>query len=495
MRVFVGRDLFLRRLASELTAVRESGDGRLVTIRGRRRVGKTWLVEEFLERARVPFVFYASSAQTEERELMLFAEKLAASSLPSADLAAGARFPTWENALVTAATGATRERPNIIVIDEFPYLLGETKQAQRALLGSFQTAWDRSLSKRPTLLILVGSDLAMMEAITAHGRPLHQRPTRELVVPPLDPVEAAALSGHHGVAALESYLVTGGFPKIVRSWSASASLREFLTSELADDGSPLVATGRQVLDAEFPPRTQARAILSTIGDGFRTRSAIAGAVGVEARNLAGPLETLVKKKRVVEVRLPLSLAKSIESRYEIIDPYLRFFTRFIDPSLGEIERGRGRIAVDAILRDWSTYRGHAIEPLVRHAIERLLPDPRLPGASVVGGYWTRSNVPEIDLVGADVRRPPVKRIGFIGTIKWRDRALLDGGDIAALVRDGASVAGVTPATPLVAVSRNGLDPRIRSAMAASFEPEDLLAAWSSDNADRASAGLDTHAPA
>ncbi|MGD0019571.1 MAG: hypothetical protein ABSD62_09995 [Candidatus Limnocylindrales bacterium] len=75
----------------------------------------------------------------------------------------------------------------MIVLDEFPYLLGSTEQARKAVLGTVQTAWDRTLSKIPVLLTLVGSDQAMMEMITAPKQPLHQRAEREMLVPPLNP--------------------------------------------------------------------------------------------------------------------------------------------------------------------------------------------------------------------------------------------------------------------------------------------------------------------
>lgn len=193
-----------------------------------------------------------------------------------------------------------------------------------------------------------------------------------------------------------------------------------------------MATGRQVLEAEFQPNQQARSILSVIGEGFRRRVDIANEVGVASNNLAAPLETLTSKKRVVEGRLPLSTAKSRDTRYEIVDPYLRFFMRFVDRHLGEIERGRGRVAVSAIMSDWSTYRGRAIEHLVREGIDELLPNERFGEALVTGSFWTADHQTEVDLIGADRREAPAKRVGFIGTVKWREDKLMTLKDLNAL---------------------------------------------------------------
>jgi uncharacterized protein len=88
----------------------------------------------------------------------------------------------------------------------------------------------------------------------------------------------------------------------------------------------------------------------------------------------------------------------------VVDSYLRFWLRFLADYTGEIERGRGDLPLDRIRRGWTSWRGRAVEPLVREALLRLLPDGQLPGVGAVGGYWTRSNKVEIDLVGADRER-------------------------------------------------------------------------------------------
>jgi len=478
MRQFVGRRDLLARIETEWTAVRDQGEGRMITIRGRRRVGKTWLVEEFLERTQPPNVFFAASRQTDERELALFAQTLASSTLPSRDQAEGLTFGTWQAALTTAAAEVDPARPLVIVLDEFPYLLGDTKSPRDAVLGAVQTAWDRTLSKQPVLLILVGSDQAMMEMITAPKQPLHQRPSREMLVPPLNPAEAAALSGLTGADALDSYLITGGFPKVVRA-KMGRSLKDFLADQLADDGTALVTTGRLILDAECGASTQPRSILSVLGEGLRKRSDISNATWIDGTNIKRPLDFLIEEKRVVEARRPLSTAASRDTRYEIVDPFLRFYMRFVDRYRGEIERGRGRVAASIILRDWSTYRGRAIEAIIRAALDEMIPDPRFGDAAATGAYWTADNAVEVDLVGADRRDSPAKRISFVGSIKWRDTLQMNKADHGALIRSATRIPGMDPAkTRLVAVSRLGADADATSLFDVVLDADDILGAWS-----------------
>lgn len=482
MKGFVGRRPLLERLGAEIDEIRRTGQGRLVTIRGRRRVGKSWLVEEFVERSGLPTVFFAASGQTPERELSLFAEQVARSRLPSAGLASGVRFETWEAALVATASGAEVASPSVIVLDEFPDLCEFKRGSDGEIAGSPQEgslrkAWDQVLSRRPVLLVLIGSDLSMMEALTVYGRPLYQRPSRELVVPPLNPREVAAMTGLTGADALESYLVTGGFPRIAAAWG-SGGLRPFLERSLADDGSPLVSTGRLILEAEFRASVQARSVLSAIGMGARTNKAIADATGITTNHLTYPFKVL-SDKRVIATKLPLSTRASSDRRYMVADPYLRFYLRYLDAAYGEIERGRGRALVPGILSTWETYVGMAVEPVVREAIEQILPDDRFGDAAVVGGFWNRDHSVEIDLIGANRPEPPVQAISFIGSIKWRQRRPATGSDIAALIRSGTRVPGVTPDTPLALVTRSGVRD-VGVPLAANLTPDELLASYPPD---------------
>ena len=314
MQGFYGRRQQLARLMADLDAIQVDGRGRLVTVRGRRRVGKSWLVEEFLDRSKAPHVFFAASRQTPGHELARFADRLVRSSLPSASAAVGVTFDGWEAALALAAAAAERPRPSVIVIDEFPYLLAPNRDAVE---GAVQAAWDRVLSRAPVLLILVGSDLAMMDSLDEYGRPLHGRPSRGIVVEPLSPLEVGQLLRLPATDALEAYLAVGGFPEVARNWQEGRDLKTFLADGMADESSPQVATGRRIMESEFPSETQARSILSVIGAGSRTYTAIANATGIASTNLNEPLRTLIERKRIVEARSPLSGSASKDRRYEI----------------------------------------------------------------------------------------------------------------------------------------------------------------------------------
>ena len=389
---------------------------------------------------------------------------------------------------MAASTGATREQPSVIVLDEFPYLI--EGEADRAVEASVNAAWERALSRSPVMVVLIGSDLSVMGMLSEHDRPLFERPTLVRTIQPLDVAEFAGVSGLEGAAAIDAYHVVGGFPRLARLWRPGWTLRRFLTEQLGDQDSPLVATGRRILDAEFPSLIQARTVLTVIGAGERTYGNIATAAGVGSTNLRRSLEQLEREKRVVTSDLPLSATRSEERRYHITDTYLRFYIRFIDPALSDVVRGRSASVVNRIVRDWQGYIGRAIEPFVRQSLERL-DGTRLFGATRVGGYWTRTNIPEIDLVGVDDDGPT--RVRFVGSIKWRDTALFEPGDTRALLlaaqadaNGRGGVPGVDAATPLLGVSRAGFGEQ--HGLSRTFGPDDLLAAWRGDEQARAARG-------
>lgn len=469
MQRFIGRvrelDV-LRDALNRISAANAVQPGECILIRGRRRVGKSSLVEEFLRTAEVPYVFFTAAGRSAADELTELAEVVAASSLPERGLFAEEAPTQWSAALRLLAELLPDDQPSVVVIDEVPYLMDRVD----AFEGLLQRAWDRLLSRKPVLLLLVGSDLSMMESLNSYDRPFHQR-GREMVVGPLTPADLADMLGLSPALAIDAALVTGGLPLICRDWRRGGTLREFLKASLADPTSPLLVSAERSLAAEFPPQALSSQVLRAIGSGERTFSNIARAAGSVAHTSLTRAMQVLTDKGIVAAELPVSLRSSKERRYRIADPYLRFWLTFLAPHMAEIERMRGDLTLQRILQNWTGWRGRAVEPLIRESLARLLPDDQLPAAPVVGGYWTRSNDIEIDLVGAD-RGPVAKELVFLGSIKWLEKSSFDDRDLATLQRHRAAL--TDDPVRLVAVSRNGVT---ASGLDATYGPEELLAAW------------------
>lgn len=450
-----------------LDEVRQTGRGGFLAIRGRRRVGKSRLVDELTRLADSPSVFYTATQGDPVDEVGRFVDAVARSNLPAAaDVRAGLRAQTWESALELAARDASAEQPSIVVIDEFPYLTEKDPSIESVL----QAVWDRQLQSTPVLLVLIGSDRAVMDALSDHGRPLYDRP-REMIVEPLSPADVGSLLGLSAAEALDAYLVIGGFPVLALEWGAGRSREEYLAEALTDPTSFLVISAERALAAEFQQEAHARAVLGAIGADARVHKEIAKRTGLSATTLARALDIL-DAKGVIDRVTPYSAKPAPKTRrYRVADPYLRFWLRFVGPHIDEIERGRGAVVLERLAASWNTYRGRAIEPIVVDALERRLPDPRLPDASHIGAYWTRNGSVEVDLVGGDTK-PVANQVTFVGSIKWRASSSFTRADADALAVERGAVPGAGPESLLVGVSRNGFE--ASSGLDVELGPEDLL---------------------
>jgi hypothetical protein len=98
--------------------------GRCVMLRGRRRVGRSRLVERFAERSGAPFLFYAATGVSPRNDLARLARDAQASTLPMAGLVAAARPESWDAAFDVPAMALPADRASVLIIDEVPYLMG-----------------------------------------------------------------------------------------------------------------------------------------------------------------------------------------------------------------------------------------------------------------------------------------------------------------------------------------------------------------------------------
>jgi AAA+ ATPase superfamily predicted ATPase len=466
---FVGRKRELAALGDDLERVRATGDGCFAWIYGRRRVGKSRLIEAFVERSGAACLFFQAPRRPHPDALDRFVRAIEDSTLPAAEIVrGGARAETWTAALEIASRELTPDRPGVIVIDELPYLI----ELDQGIAADIQQAWDRLLSRRAVMLVCVGSDMRMMRALTQYPAELFGRPTREMRITPFTPRDIGALTRVGAPEAFDRFLIVGGFPQLARSWPPDMSRRVYLEQTLCDPASPLVVDGLRILEAELPRELQARDVLEAIGHGERTFSNISADSGVSNNSsLNNALKTL-QRKSVIDVEVPIPTRSRPSRRYVVADPYLRFWLRFVGPSLDEIDRGRSDLVHARIERDWSTYRGMAVEPIVRRSIERLLPDRRFGQARYVGGYWTRSGSVEVDLVGAS--DPQVPEVSFVGSIKWREGRPFGRRDAQQLAADRYQVPGAEDAM-LVGVSRSGFEAQV--GLDVSLSADELLLAW------------------
>jgi AAA+ ATPase superfamily predicted ATPase len=104
-------------LSGLLTAVREERhSGKAILIRGRRRIGKSRLVVEFVEQAGVAYVFFTASKAPNEPQL--FVEEVLSSNLPGREHFMDVRLSTWDAAFRLLVTTLSQDSPSIIIVDD-----------------------------------------------------------------------------------------------------------------------------------------------------------------------------------------------------------------------------------------------------------------------------------------------------------------------------------------------------------------------------------------
>lgn len=476
---FVGRSHQLAELEKWYSDVAAAGSGLMIATRGRRQVGKSRLYTEFLRRRRLPHLFFTAVKDGTGSMQMQAVQRDARSSappIPDCDALFAGTPANWTDVFGRLRMSAEKG-PIVVVLDEFPWAV----EADPSLEGELQSAWDRHLQHLPVLLVLVGSDISMMERLTLHDRPLYGR-AREDRVHPFNPAEVAAAlgTGVSAIAAFDSYLVTGGYPRLVADAQRAGDLRSYVRQGFSDENSDLVVVAQRSLDAEFPPDAQARRVLSAIGGqevGAPTFSSVLGGFDERAGSAPGvaitrALRILGEQKGVLSIEVPAGLAlRSKLRRYRVPDPYLRFWFRFVEPYLPHIARGRSDVALDAFDLHWSSWRGRAIEPEVHSALERLAPNtPVLASTTSIGSWWNRDNSVEVDIVAVSRQQ-----VTAVGTIKWRERKAISSAEVSALAQARNTIPNAAGAD-LIAVCPAGLRPGVH--VDGLFTPDDLLTAWS-----------------
>ncbi|MEU6660476.1 AAA family ATPase [Streptomyces sp. NPDC046821] len=480
---FIGRQAELALLGKRLAHVTASGEGRAVALRGRWQAGKSRLVQEVCDRSGVPYLYVtavkgASPAQAVDD----FLRELRSSSLPDKpELVPAHGGGDWGEAL-RALAAALPSRPSIVVLDELPWLSEQDKSFD----GALQTAWDRLLSRRPVLLLLLGSDLHMMERLTAYDRPFFGR-ADNLVLGPLNPAEVGGALGLDDADALDAHLVTGGLPGIVRAWPHGTPAPGFLHAECADPASPVFSVPESSLASEFPAPDQSRRVLEAVGSGDRTHANIAASAGghdspLPSGALSPILRRLTHDKRVLTMTEPLSVKPGKPALYHVADSNLRLYLAMTRAAQEQARRGREDAARRLVERRWSSWRGRAVEPLIREslllaALDGKLPDDTYGDVEAVGGWWNRRFDPELDLVGAD-RAPVARRIAFVGSVKWHDTPATRA-HAEELAAAAPQVPGFQPGrTGLVLATRQGTAGDVSaSGVSLVWQPHDVVGAW------------------
>lgn len=417
---FLDRDREIARLHRALSRP----GGALIVVYGRRRCGKSRLLQEALrEHEHAYYLADLSDAGLQRHALATEAERI----VPGF---ASASYGDWMALLDTWRRRATRHA--WLVLDELPYLA----QVAPALPSILQKIIDTP-GEPPLRLAACGSSQRMMHGLVLdETAPLYGRAAEIVKVAPMPPEALREALGLNAADSVVAYSIWGGLP---RNWELAAdygSTTEAITALVLDRNGVLHNEPVRLLLDDMRSAVQANSLLRLIGSGCHRISELAGRVGQPATHLSRPLGRLIDLGYVRrEVPFGESVRSTRRSLYRIDDPFLLFWYRFVAPN-------RSRLAMDLtaeveadVLARLGGHVAEVWEGLARRSAPRMTIDGlRWNPASRWWGRDTGGEPLEIDVVAESTDR----RHLLLGEAKWSDRADT-AGILAGLVRKGKRI--------------------------------------------------------
>lgn len=387
--------------------------GAMGIVYGRRRQGKSWLLERLA--GAVGGFYWEAFEASPRQQLGAFARALAAHLgapfTPS--------FPDWQAAI--AAWQAT-ELP-LVVLDELQYLVASSPELPSLLQGTAS----RRVGPR---LILCGSALGAMRALLATDAPLRGRASLELVVRPFDYRSSAEYWGlaRRPRDAVRLHALVGGTPAYRdlagRRAPKAGAFEAWMLDVFLDPSGALFREGRILAtDAALTDRSLYHGLLGAIAGGATRRGQIAGVVGRPDNTLAHPLDVLVDLALVERIGDPLHARRSF---FRLAEPLVRAHHLLIAPNEGIIER-RGARSIEAALTRTlaSGIEGAHFESLARDWAARFASPGTLGGEARAIGPSAVSDASAKKELEIDLAVTSSDRVIALGEAKWAKSVGLD----------------------------------------------------------------------
>lgn len=373
----------------------ESPDAQLLLLYGRRRVGKTYLLQHFLGEDKPPCYFLA--AQTSLSENMSELSKALIASTSTSDLTP-ADLPTFSSILRFTGQVAG-ERRFALVLDEFQYLL----DLDSSIPSQIRAWWDTAGIRSNAFLVLCGSQLGGMEGLGGGQAPLFGRFTLRHKLLPMNYRDIArfyADSAYSVRDTLAAYGILGGTPRYHALFDPAKRLGHNICSHVLSPlgllhNEPEVLMSSSRIRHAFPYNTTLRAI----ADGCTRPSAISQQVGASSAQMSFYLRNLMDLEWVSR-EYPFGETSDRRAIYKIADPFIRFWYRFVAGLRSELEfQATESVYASRVEPHLNDYMGlHAFEDICHQYLRQR--GPHMLGQPIrrAGRYWTRDGQLELDMV-------------------------------------------------------------------------------------------------
>ena len=409
--MFTGRNEEL----NELTRLYKTDRFQCVIIYGRRRVGKTALISEFIKDKEA--IYFVGQETNAKENLEGLSE--AVFSLSQDFSEASPYFKSYKDAIETVFRLAEKKRL-IIAIDEYPYLAANYKGISSLL----QTYIDKHKETSKLFLILCGSSLSFMEnQVMGYQSPLYGRRTAQFRILPFEYKQAANYLGDRfsNTDKAVLYGITGGVPLYLSLIDNEISVADNIKLNFFKPSGFLFEEPGNLIKQECREPAQYNAIIKAIAGGASRLSEISSKVGLETSLCSTYLSRLISIG-IIKKEHPFREERSKKTIYLLDDNMFRFWYRFIPENLSLIQRGEADLVYERVEPVIPTFMGIVFEDICMQYLWSLNKKRLTPIIFSDAGRWWGNNPKsrkecEIDIIADD------KQNAIFCECKWTNKTV------------------------------------------------------------------------
>ncbi|MCC8066711.1 MAG: ATP-binding protein [Clostridiales bacterium] len=409
----------------------EDGEFECIIIYGRRRVGKTALINEFCKDK--PTIFFSALNTTGQENLDSLSKAIMNYEKP--EMLMTPVFRDYDAAL-DEITSLSKQSRIVFVIDEYPYLA----KAKPAISAMIQHLIDHKWKNSRLYLILCGSSMSFMEnQVLGQESPLYGRRTAQFKIKPLDYRETAMFHPEHPPEENALiYGITGGIPHYINKLNIKKDIDTALLNNLFDRSSYLYEEPANLLKQELREPAIYNAIIKAIADGASHLNEIVTKVGETSGTCTNYLKTRMDLG-IVKKETPITEKPGKKTIYLLADNFFRFWYRFVPANISAIDSGKIQKTYPKIIKpQFPDFMGITYEKMCQDYLLYYADDLPIE-LNEIGQWWgtdpkSKKQV-QIDIIGT----PAEGREYIIGSCKYKNEKI--GMDELELMREYASVFG------------------------------------------------------
>ena len=405
--MFIGRDKEL----NALEKLYQSDKFEFVVIYGRRRVGKTALINHFIDSKEA--IYFMGVESNEKQNL----ENLSKCIIEfSSGIQTETYFSSYQAALEYAFKLAEKERI-ILTIDEYPYV----DRASRSLASTLQMLIDKYKDTSKLMLILCGSSMSYMEDnVLAYKSPLYGRRTAQMKIMPFDFEECCTyLSRLADEDKALIYGIVGGTPQYLLQMSDKLSVEDNIKNTYLNPMSFLYEEPINLLKQEVREPAIYNAIITAIATGHFRMSEISTKVGESTTVCSGYIKNLINLG-IIKKETPYGEKASKKSIYSIEDNMFYFWYRFVLDNNSVIVRGAVDLLYKRIAEQLNDYMGRVFEEICTQYLWKLLLSGKMPVEFVSLGRWWGNDPRKKIQTEIDIMGEQDSSSAIFAECKWRN---------------------------------------------------------------------------